>query len=302
MNCNRSQVANSMTYKLLLILLLFTTRIAAIAQQCETDYFTVHYHNSFITNTQGDTLNKTNSNRLYEGIHVYTGNSHGLFNDTTDYVIGQYKNGQPIGTWKCHCKDGSYSMGEYRGGAGEVTVNRDGTEEHKQQGVAGRTGIWRFYNKEDSLVATLQYKSFSNERRQDWCDEVYTLDKNGAFILTRYEYNSKRHYKLTKIKNIFKRYVLKEYHPDGSPRTIERQGLIRSYSREYYASGRLKQKAHRRLFGGIQSRYYPNGQLDFLVKTRYLPGLVNSMTMDKYSEDGKLIKSRKGKYRYSHYR
>ncbi|MCR5889600.1 hypothetical protein LRS06_17840 [Hymenobacter sp. J193] len=133
--------------KILSTLLFFVISLSATAQLCEIDYSNVHYHNSYAINEKGDTLNKLNSNGLYEGIHVYTTRKENLFNDTTDYVIGEYKNGQPIGIWKAHCKDGSYSLGEYRGGAGEVIVDSNGTEEYKQQGITGRTGIWRFYNK-----------------------------------------------------------------------------------------------------------------------------------------------------------
>ncbi|MCR5889599.1 hypothetical protein LRS06_17835 [Hymenobacter sp. J193] len=157
-------------------------------------------------------------------------------------------------------------------------------------------------SKKDSLLATLQYKSFENKKRKDWSEEVYTLNRDSVFILTKYEYNSKRYNKNAKSENLFRRYVLKEYYLDASLKRIEREGLLRSHSYEYYADGKPKDKSHRRLFGSVQRRYYSNSQLELLRKVRYLPGIVNRMTISRYSEDGELISSRKRQFRTPHYR
>ena len=114
--------------------------------QCGREYPSGFYHNSKFVNAQGDTLNKLDNSGLYEGLHLYTDNADNLYTDTNSFVIGNFHHGQPVGDWKDHCKDSSFSIGQFSCGGGESSSDGKGGWVTKHQGIYVKIGVWKYYD------------------------------------------------------------------------------------------------------------------------------------------------------------
>src|SRR5690606_10655352 len=110
-----------------------------------------------------------------------------LYNDTISYTIGRFSNGLPVGDWTVHCQNGGTSTGQFETGGAEVTSDGKGGWTEKKQGIYAKIGVWKYYDRNNSLIKTLKYeRSFNNK---GWTNKTYILDKNGNFVLVDDDFN-----------------------------------------------------------------------------------------------------------------
>lgn len=248
----------------IIILLLFTEKLFGQHGGCGDEYPNGFYHNSQFITAQGDTLNKLNSSKLYEGLHLYTDNSYNLFRDTNSFIIGYFQNGLPIGEWKDHCKDGTYSIGQFRNST-ENTTDEKGNWIKKQQGIYVKIGVWKYFDKNGNLLLTKNYdrKVFKN----GWADQTLKADSLGNFILIKFE--SKFNYSNWKRKIITKLYT-----DTGEPLTAEYKSFWKNVSYEYYPNGKVKKETRGKKFLGIylkttiEKEYNSKGQVKCKTRTK----------------------------------
>lgn len=235
--------------------------------QCGREYPSGFYHNSQFVNTHGDTLNKLDSSGLYAGLHVYTDNENNLYNDTISFTLGQFRHGLPVGEWKDHCKDGTFSMGLYACGGGESSSDEKGGWVTKQQGIYNKIGVWRYYNNKGGLQKTIRYDRVFNSR--GWTDQTFEMDSSGNFILTTYKFNSNH-----TLDSRFKKQVDKLYSKNGIPISADYNSFWKDVSYEYDETGLLIQTTRHKKFLGksrkvtIVKEYNSIGQLKCKTKTK----------------------------------
>lgn len=246
---------------LIFILTLFTFISHA---QCGREYPSGFYHNSKFVNAQGDTLNKLDSSGLYEGLHLYTDNKNNLYDDTISYTIGQFHHGLPIGNWKDHCKDGTYSVGQYSCG-GELSPDGNGGWITKQEGIYAKVGVWKYFDQEGHLLKTERYDRYSY--KNGWEDKTFIEDSNGTFILvkleSRYNYSTKHRRETTEI-----------FSDKGVAVSADYENFRKNISYEYNKNGQVIKMTKRKKFLGknrnttVEKEYNSKGQLTRKTKTK----------------------------------
>lgn len=248
--------------QLIIILTLLTIKTYG---QCGREYPSGFYHNSKFVNTKGDTLNKLDHSGLYEGLHLYTDNEDNLYNDSNSFVIGNFHHGQPIGDWKDHCKDSSFSIGQYSAGGGESSSDGKGGWVIKNQGIYVKIGVWKYFDKDSHLVKTERYDRLVY--KNGWADKTFVADSNGTFILVKFEskynYSTKRRKETTKI-----------YTNKGVAVFADFESIRKSIHYEYNNEGLVSKITKRKkLFGKylkttIEKEYNSKGQVKCKTKTK----------------------------------
>ena len=248
-----------MTKKLSIIIVLLLTFSASQGQ---------NYWFGFVTST-GDTINKNDSLGYWQGLHVEM-RSWGcnVLNDTCEYQIGYFKNGQPIGNWTDYKKDKSFSIGQYNSGI-EVTSDGKGGRIEKHQGIYAKIGVWQYFDKDSNLVKTERYDRSFNHK--GWTDKTYLKDSTSNFILVEYQYMNNKD-----SKSSFKRMIHNYYYDNGKPSTFNKRNFWTNGYTSFYLNGHVKEK----------------------YKCRKLLGFNHSV-YKKYSDRGELIDKTKGKCSYS---
>lgn len=253
-----------MRRQLIIILAILTIKSYG---QCGREYPSGFYHNSEFINPQGDTLNRLDLSGLYNGLHLYTRAENNLYNDTISYLIGKYNHGQPVGDWKDHCNDGSFSIGQFEMGGGESSSDSKGGWVTKKQGLYSKVGVWKYYNNKGSLQKTMCYdRAFNNK---GWTDQTFEMDSMGKFILTLYKFNSNHTFD-----SRFKKQVNKVYSKNGIPISANNDGFWKNISYEYNEKGQLSKTTKQKKFFGkarkvtITKEYNDKGQLKYKTKTK----------------------------------
>jgi hypothetical protein len=255
--------ATLMKIKLIFILILISIKLFG---QCGRVYPSGFYHNSQFVTTKGDTVNKLDTSGLYDGLHFYTNNAFHIFDESTSYLMGNFKHGIPIGDWTDHCNDGTYSVGQFSCGGGESSVDGKGGWITKKQGIYEKIGVWKFYDKNGILIETQQY--IRETLKNGWVHKTYHMNSLGNFILV--EFDSTLRYL-----SVFRKDIKEEYSDNGVLISSEFQNFWNDVSFKYYPNGQIKEKFKRGKFIGIEINHYS----------------------DKfYSQDGKLTDKKKGKY------
>ena len=248
-----------MTLRLLTVILMMITFKAF--GQC-----TAMYHFKNVVTEKGDTVNREDSLGYYQGLHIYADNEEYKLNNTTTYTMGYYENGKPIGLWTNHCKDGTYSIGQYEAGI-QVTSDGQGGWTEKNQGIYQKVGEWKYYTEDSSLIKIETYDRFHN--RKGWTNKTYLTLENGIKALIEYDFNSRHN-----LESPFKKQVNKLYRKDGT----------------------IIKKSFENFFVDISIEYHPNGQAKRIFKCRKFLGIkINKSITKTFSEDGKLIDKTKGK-------
>lgn len=220
------------------------------------------YHSQFISKS-GDTINNVDNNGFYNGLHIYTDNENNIYNDTTNYLKGFYKHGKPIGKWLKHCRDGTFSIGEYDI-AEETTMHPDGSIETKKQGTGKPIGIWEYYDSDNSLIKKELYDFHFDKK--GWTKKTYNVKEHDT-ILTIYSFNSKH-----TLKSPFKKQVDRVYNLKGQLLYESKLSFWVNYSKTYYDTGELKK----------------------VYKCRKLFGFkINTAIKKEFNRDGDLIKKEK---------
>lgn len=253
--------ATLMKQPLIIILILFALKSYG---QCGREYPSGFYHNSKFINSQGDTLNKLDNSGLYEGLHLYTNDKNNLYNDTISYTIGEFHHGLPIGDWKDHCEDGTFSVGQYAC-SGETSSDGKGGWITKEQGIYVKVDVWKYFGKDNHLIKTERYDRaiFKN----GWEDKTFRADSTGNFILIKFE--SKFNYS-TKCK----KETTKIYTPQGKAVSSDYENFWKDIAYEYNEKGQISKITKRRKFFGknlktkIEKEYNAKGQLICKTKTK----------------------------------
>ncbi|MGZ4056608.1 MAG: hypothetical protein ACXVPU_10425 [Bacteroidia bacterium] len=251
-----------MKSQLIIILTLLMIKVNA---QCGREYPSGFYHNSKFITSKGDTLNNRDSSGFYEGMHLYTDNPDNLFGDTNSYVIGKFQNGLPVGDWKDHCKDGTYSVGQYETGAGESSEDGKGGWIIKYQGIYDKIGVWKFYDKNNNLFRTERYDRLT--LKKGWINKTYVSDRSGHFVLIKLESKSR-------YQSVFRKEITKVYSDSGILISKDYESHWRDISIQYYDNGKMKEKNKCRKIFGID---------------------INRAISKSFSEDGKLKEKQRGK-------
>jgi hypothetical protein len=254
--------ATLMRRQLLIILTLLTIKSYG---QCGREYPSGFYHNSKILNAQGDTLNRLDNSGLYHGLHLYTDNSENIYSDTNSFIIGMFEHGLPVGEWKDHCKDGSFSRGQFSCGGGESSSDGKGGWVTKHQGIYVKIGIWKYFDKDSQIIKTERYDR--SIYKNGWADKTFIADSNGNFILVKFEskynYSTKRKRETTKI-----------YTDKGVPVSADYESFWKDISYEYDQNGQVSKIIKRKKFFGktlkttIEKEYNSKGQLKCKTKTK----------------------------------
>jgi hypothetical protein len=235
--------------------------------QCGREYPSGFYHKSEFVNPSGDTLNKLDNSGLYHGQHLYTKSEDNLYNDTTSYLLGKFHHGQPIGEWIDHCKDNSYSVGQFSMGSGEVSSDGKGGWTEKKHGLYSKVGVWKYYDNKGVLQQTMRYDR--NFNHKGWTDQTFKMDSAGKFVLIDYEFLSRHD-----LKSRFKKQVNKSYSNQGVPIFADIRNFWHNISNEYDENGQLiKTTKQKKLFGKIRKvtlvkEYNSKGQLKCKTKTK----------------------------------
>ena len=247
-----------------IVLVLFF--LNSFGQSCGGQLSSGLYHNPEFINESGDTLNKLNKNGLYQGLHVYSDDKYNVYNDSIDHTIGNYNNGVPVGLWKEQCETGFYSIGMYSIGGGELSTNENGDWIEKKQGIYNKTGEWKYFNPQDSLLKIEKYKRSYSLR--GWTTKTY-LKVNGENVLVEFTFNSRND-----LKSRFKSQTHITYRTDKS----------------------ILKKLKSDFFKEVEVSYYPNGQIRYFIKCKKFLGRKRSKSIyKKYNEEGQLLKFVKGK-------
>jgi hypothetical protein len=254
--------ATLMRRQLLIILTLLTIKSYG---QCGREYPSGFYHNSKFVNTQGDTLNQLDGSGLYHGLHLYTDNPKNIYSDTNSFIIGNFEHGLPIGEWKDHCKDGSFSIGQFSVGGGQTSSDGKGGWINKKQGIYVKVGVWKYFDKDSSLIKTEKYDR--QTYKNGWVNKSYRADSDGNFILTKYEskynYSTKRRKETTKL-----------FTDNGIPVSADYNSFWKNVSYEYNDTGQLSKFTKRKKFFGkyqkttIEKEYNSKGQVKCKTKTK----------------------------------
>jgi hypothetical protein len=247
-----------------IILLLLATNCYG---QCEREYPSGFYHYTGFILPTGDTICNLDPSGLYHGLHIYSDNEKYLINNTTSYLQGYFQHGLPVREWIDHCKDGTFSVGQFNPGGGEVSSDEKGGWIEKKQGIYNKIGVWRFYSKDSQLQKTIRFDRTLQHR--GWTDKIYFKDSSGDFVLTKYFFNS-RH----SLKSPFKKRVTKEFINNGTLTSMDFESFWKDISILYYENGQIKEREKCRKFLGIK---------------------INRSIAKTYSEDGKLINKTRGK-------
>lgn len=252
-----------MPFRTIIILLLFTENLFG---QCGSEYPSGFYHNPQFINSKGDTLNKLNSSELFEGLHYYTDNPDNLYSDTNSFITGYFQNGLPIGEWKDHCKDGSFSIGQFSVGSGISYSDRNGVWISKLEGIYEKIGIWKYFDKDSNLIETKKYDG--KKYKNGWTHKTFKADSSGNFILIKFEsafnYSNWRSKEITKL-----------YSDNGQLIKEEYESLWKEVSYEYYPNGKVKKENRERKFLGInlgstiKKEYNLKGQTTSKTKTKH---------------------------------
>ena len=240
-------------YIVILIILLGTKSLA----QCGEEYPNAMYHNTLLVTMKGDTVNNLDKSGYYEGLHYYTDNEESNFSDSTYFVSGQYHHGIPIGNWVDHCKDSSYSIGEFSCSE-EVTTDKNGHFVEKKEGIYNKIGVWKYYSKTGRLLKTERYDR--QTYKTGWEDKKYLADSSGRFVLV----SQKSAYRYS---TIFRSETTKTYSPTGIPISVKYNNFWHSKSLQYYAIGQIRTVTFQNKFLGrhlnitIEKEYNDKDQL-----------------------------------------
>lgn len=247
-----------------LFLLIMVAPFSAFGQ-CGQEYPSGFYHFSILVTPKGDTLNKVDSFGLYDGLHVFSMDKKSLFTDTISHLIGYFHHGRPVGDWRDHCKDGSYSIGSFSMGSGESIPNGKGVYVHKEQGLYVKIGTWKYFNKDGILQKTMYYDRQVN--RKGWTNQTFLMDSTGLFILVKF----KRKYRYG---SRFSKEIDREYSDAGLPVSFSFFNFWKDIYHEYDDAGRLTQTAKRRKLLGkpletyIEKEFNSEGRLERKTKTK----------------------------------
>ncbi len=242
------------------------TIIMTMTASCAFGQCNAKYHFKNVVTEKWDTVNQEDSSGYYQGLHIYSDNERYTLTDTTAYTMGYYENGKPVGLWTNHCKNGTYSIGQYESGI-QVTSDGNGGWTEKRQGIYLRVGEWKYYSADSSINKIETYDRSHN--RKGWTNITYLTLENGNKVLIEYDFNSRHN-----LKSPFKKQVNKKYRKDGT----------------------LMEKSIENFFKDISVEYYPNGQVKRIFKCRKILGIeINKSITKLFSEDGKLVEKTKGK-------
>jgi len=208
-----------MIYRIPIFLILFFSVTSLIGQ---------NYWFGFITST-GDTINKKDSLGYWQGIHVQM-NTWGCnkLNDTCEYQIGYYEDGQPIGEWTDYKKDGTFSIGSYKSGI-EVITNSSGEMESRNQGIYEKMGIWSYYLADSTLIKVEKYEPYYNSK--GWFKNTYLL-VDDKMVLKKHDFNSNH-----LMSSRFKKTIKKTFRDAGSLDSYNIKSFWREISIGYYSNG-----------------------------------------------------------------
>jgi hypothetical protein len=135
--------------------LLFVCKVS-IAQCTDENIYGSYIFEGFI-DENGDTLNRSDSNGYYQGVHVFFEYEKITNTKWGAYTKGKYINGKPVGDWKEHHLNGSYSIGKFKSGISCRTIN--GKFDCKEQGIYKKIGWWKCYNVFGKLVGEVYFDS-----------------------------------------------------------------------------------------------------------------------------------------------
>lgn len=233
--------------------------------QCGREYPSGFYHNSKFVNSQGDTLNKLDSSGFYHGLHLYADNPGNSYSDTNSFIFGEFEHGLPVGEWKDHCKDGSFSVGHFDVGGGESSSDGKGGWITKKQGIYVKVGVWKYYDIYGNLLKVERYdiQTYKN----GWIHKTYRADNTGNFNLTMYE-------SAFRYQSAFRKEILREYSDSGVLFSSHYKNFWRDVSMNFYNNGQIKEKWKCRKILGIK---------------------INRLISKSYTADGKLLEKRKSK-------
>ncbi|ABG59737.1 hypothetical protein CHU_2483 [Cytophaga hutchinsonii ATCC 33406] len=246
-----------MRYRLIIILTFLTIKSYG---QCGQEYPSGFCHSSIFVTHQGDTLNKLDNLGFYQGLHLYTYSS-----DSNTFIIGNYRHGQPVGEWKYHCSDSSYSFGQFKSGI-QSTSDGNGGWVTKKQGIYSKDGVWKYFDKDSQLIKTQRFEHF--DYKNGWAKKIFIVDTNGTFILVNFESKYKYYSKFRKETTI-------HYTEDGIILSAEYNSFWRDVTLEYYNNSQVSKKTKRRKFLGkalnktIEKEYNYKGQLENKIKTTW---------------------------------
>jgi hypothetical protein len=243
--------------RLLFLLLLLTSAHYLRAQEVPRgdgawgEWAAGFQHSAAFLSPAGDSMNQINAQGWYHGPHVYTRYATPRFSDTTDYILGRFDNGQPVGDWTLHYRDGRYATGPYNARP----------EGKAKQGIFNKIGLWRFYDASGRLLKTLRYHRVPGRL------STYLLSERGMFVLVwNYHGTKEKIYFNGGSRQMIKRdswrgYRCREWYPNGQLRSVVRyRGLERYINcriekrRDYYADGQIQ----RRFRGLGMFRYWIN--------------------------------------------
>jgi hypothetical protein len=122
--------------------------------------------------SNGDTLNQSDSRGYHQGMHVYFEYEKITNTKWGAYTKGRYLDGKPIGDWKEHHLNGSYAVGKFNSGEECRTIN--GKFDCKKQGIYKKIGLWKCYNVFGKLIGEVYFDSIkSMDQLKNSIDEPY---------------------------------------------------------------------------------------------------------------------------------
>lgn len=214
-----------MTKHLFYIFLVITLSISNAYSQ--------RYHNSNIVLTNGDTINKVDKNKMYDGFHIITDNNKNIASDSNHYYTGFFKSGVPSGKWIEHNIDGSFSSGEFE--VSYQTFYDDSLKSNVtlKQGIGAKKGVWNYYGKDSILTNKILYELTKSKKTTVWKESV-ELDSG------KYQIISLGRNKQNRWCGKLSTRLEEKYSKNGNLVYRQKDGLFRSKTIEYRPNGIIK--------------------------------------------------------------
>jgi hypothetical protein len=210
---------------------LFYTLILTIISICNA--YSQRYHNSNVVLTNGDTINKVNSNKMYDGFHIITDNNKNAASDSNHYYAGFFKNGVPYGKWIEHNIDGSFSSGEYEVSCETFYDDSLKSNVTLKQGIGAKKGVWSYYGN-DSVLTNKILHDVTTTKKITVYKESIELD-SGNYQIIKFE-KIKQNKWCSKLNTRLE----EKYSKNGTLIYRQRDDLFRNKTIEYRSNGIIK--------------------------------------------------------------